>query len=79
MQMMDEKFDDKHYRCTLTRYLKKQHWSRPKGGVFSYLPLVLSVAVIIGYKLEAYLYKIFTFLLSASYLGTFTHLTISLS
>ena len=47
--------------------------------MLSYLPLGLSVAVIIGYKLEAYLYKIYTFLLNASCLGTFPHLTISLS
>ena len=71
MQMMDRKFDDKHHRCTLTRYLKTQHWSSSKGRVFPYFLIVLSVAVINGYKLEVYLCKLFTFLLSASCLGTF--------
>ena len=46
-----------------------------------YLLLVLSVAVINGYKLKAYIYiyKSFTFLLNTSCLVTFPYLRISLS
>ena len=77
--MMDGRFDDKHHRCKLTRYLKKEHWSRPEERVLPYLPLVLSVAVINGYKLKAYIYKSFTFLLNTSCLVTFPYLRISLS
>ena len=39
--------------------------------VFPYLPLVLSVAVINGFKWEACLCKLLTFLLIASCLGNF--------
>ena len=64
---------------TDAHWLGNQKSNIGAGLIGGGLPLILSVAVINGYKLKAYQYKLFTFLLNASCLGTFPYLRISLS